>query len=540
MQTLPAHLQKYIISQDSHQYSGVEQATWRYILKHLSEFLTTQAHPDYSKGLTKTGITLNQIPKIQDISKHLHDLGWIALPVSGFIPPAAFMELQSLGVLPIATEMRSFEHLLYTPAPDIVHEAAGHAPMLANLEYSEYLKSYAQVSRRAILSKDDHAIYRAIRILSDLKESPGVTQDLVAKANHALVEAQSQAGEPSEAALLARMNWWTAEYGLIGDLKSPRIYGAGLLSSLGESRTCLSDKVTKIPLTLDCLKFSYDITEPQPQLFVTPDFNHLKSVLRQFSETMGYVIGGITALQKAKESGAVTACRLDSGLEIGGIVETFERDNEGSIAFIKWSGPCQLAHLEREIPGHGITYHSSGFSTPIGRLENSETPPHLWSDEQWLKFGYRIGSSVVFEFVSGVTVTGILKNRFVVKGSTLLVTLDSAHMTFRGETLFDPSWGTFDMALGTKVTSLWGGAPDRSHFLEHDDFESIHVPKKSLTEGEQKKDAFFKILHQFQIGEKSLTSLDELESLRINFTQSFGHEDLFLWEIDQLKRTLNI
>ena len=59
----------------------------------------------------------------------------------------------------------------------------------------------------------------------------------------------------SESAYLARMNWWTVEYGLIGDISNPKIYGAGLLSSIGESENCLTDKVKKLPISIDCINF---------------------------------------------------------------------------------------------------------------------------------------------------------------------------------------------------------------------------------------------------------------------------------------------
>ena len=105
----------------------------------------------------------------------------------------------------------------------------------------------------------------------------------------------------SEAAYLARMNWWTVEYGLVGDINDPKIYGAGLLSSVSESQNCLSEKVQKIPFSLDCINTSYDITEPQPQLFVTPNFAKLSDVLEEMAETMAFRLGGTKGLEKARE-----------------------------------------------------------------------------------------------------------------------------------------------------------------------------------------------------------------------------------------------
>jgi phenylalanine-4-hydroxylase len=292
LQPLPDHLKKYIVDQDNINYTPKEQAIWRYILRQLKNFLKDHAHESYLSGLDKTGISSEEIPRIKDISKHLEKFGWRALPVSGFIPPAAFMELQSLSVLPIASEMRSLDHLKYTPAPDIVHEAAGHAPFLAHPEFAEYLKKYSSVAKKAIVSKEDLDIYEAIRVLSDVKENPASTKDQIFEAEKTLEKVVAENKTVSEAAELGRMNWWTAEYGLIGSLENPKIFGAGLLSSVGESKACLESKVKKLPLTIDCLKYSYDITEQQPQLFVTPSFKHLETVLAEMAEGMAFKTGG--------------------------------------------------------------------------------------------------------------------------------------------------------------------------------------------------------------------------------------------------------
>lgn len=134
-QFLPEHLKKYIVEQNYDRYTPLDQAVWRYCLRQLKKFLSVHGHESYLTGLEKTGIDVESIPKISDMSEKLQKFGWRALPVSGFIPPAAFMELQSLSILPIASDMRSIDHLLYTPAPDIVHEAAGHAPIIVDPEY---------------------------------------------------------------------------------------------------------------------------------------------------------------------------------------------------------------------------------------------------------------------------------------------------------------------------------------------------------------------------------------------------------------------
>ena len=88
--------------------------------------------------------------------------------------------------------------------------------------------------------------------------------------------------------MLSRMNWWTVEYGLIGNIKNPKIYGAGLLSSVSESENCLNNKIKKIPFDLDCINYAYDITEQQPQLFVTKNLNVCEMFFFNSSKAVRY------------------------------------------------------------------------------------------------------------------------------------------------------------------------------------------------------------------------------------------------------------
>ena len=78
----------------------------------------------------------------------LGKIGWGAVAVDGFIPPAAFMEFQAYKVLVIACDMRQMHHIEYTPAPDIVHEAAGHAPIIVDREYSDLSAAFWRSRRQ--------------------------------------------------------------------------------------------------------------------------------------------------------------------------------------------------------------------------------------------------------------------------------------------------------------------------------------------------------------------------------------------------------
>ena len=288
LENIPNHLKQYVVDQNYERYTIIEHKVWSFIMDISIPFFKKHAHHSYYDGLKKTGISFDKIPSISDMNKKLSNFGWGAVAVRGFIPPWAFMEFQALAILPIACDMRSSKHLTYTPAPDIVHESAGHSPIIINEEYSYYLKEYGRIASKAIFSNEDHKIYHAIRKLSDLKEDNSASINDIKKAEKQLINAKHNQKEVSEATLLSRLHWWTVEYGLCGSLSNPKIYGAGLLSSVGESQNCLNSNVKKIPLTIDCINYSYDITEQQPQLFVANNFNQLTDVLHEFEKTMEF------------------------------------------------------------------------------------------------------------------------------------------------------------------------------------------------------------------------------------------------------------
>lgn len=536
---LPPHLRKYVVEQNYEKYTPVDQAVWRYILRQLKAFLSKHAHESYVEGLDKTGIDIERIPRIDDISEKLQQFGWRALPVSGFIPPAAFMELQSLGVLPIASDMRTLDHLLYTPAPDIVHEAAGHAPILIQPEFSDYLRRYAQVAKKAIISKEDLDVYEAIRELSDLKENTNSSAAAIKNAEETLEKVSHNISHISEAAELSRMNWWTAEYGLIGSLDHPKIFGAGLLSSVGESKWCLSDKVKKIPLTVDCIHTSYDITEPQPQLYVTPDFKTLTRVLDEMAEHMAFRVGGLQGLNKAIQSRAVTSTELNSGIQISGVLIEAITDENKNVVYLRFDGPSQLCFSDKELSGHDKTYHSHGFGTPVGFLKAfPQKCPSLLSAQEWSSLQVTPGNDVRLEYTSGVVVTGRVEKRLEKNNKTILLTLTNAKAEYQGRILFAPEWGTFDMAIGSSATSVFGGPADRLAYGETSDFVAKRVPTPHYSQEEllmHKNYGAVRKLREEKIQGPALTQA--LQPVLENHRKNFSDDWLLLLESLELIKT---
>jgi phenylalanine-4-hydroxylase len=445
----PKHLLQFAVDQRYDDYTPVDHAVWRFIMRQNTFFLREYAHKVYFQGLLDTGISFERIPRIQEMNDILAKIDWGAVAVDGFIPPAAFMEFQAYKVLVIACDMRQIHHIEYTPAPDIVHEAAGHAPIIVDREYSKYLQRFGEVGAKAMSSKKDFELYQAIRHLSILKEQPNSDPKEIEEATKLVEHRQKTLGEPSEMALLSRLHWWTVEYGLIGELENPKIYGAGLLSSIGESVSCLEPHVKKIPYSIEAVKTPFDITTKQPQLFVCRDFKHLADVLEKFASKMAYQVGGLESINKAIECNNVATCEYSSGLQVTGVFDEVIVDANKTPIYLHAKGPCALAFKGKEIPGQGRDYHKDGFGSPIGK----------WNQMELIE-----GKKTKLEFESGVVVEGKIDKIFRRDGKLFLITFSNCQVKYGDRVLFDPAWGTYDMAVGERISSVFNGAADKDAY----------------------------------------------------------------------------
>jgi phenylalanine-4-hydroxylase len=464
---LPAHLKQFIVEQHYEHYTPVDHAVWRYVMRQNYSYLKNIAYYPYIPGLQAAGLTIEKIPDLQEMNDALAKIGWGAVTVDGFIPPAAFMEYQAYRVLVIAADIRQLNHIEYTPAPDIIHESAGHAPIIADKDYHEYLSYFGSIGAKAMFSAQDFELYEAIRALSILKEMPDANPDELKKAEDLVLYRQENMGEPSEMALLSRLHWWTVEYGLIGTLEDPKIYGAGLLSSIGESVSCMLPDVKKLWYNKYTVNYTYDITKPQPQLFVTANFQNLIDVLEEFADTMAFRTGGAYGLKKAVESKNTCTAVYSSGLQVSGTFTEFKVDLNNRPAFIKTTGPSALSVNNKQLKGHGKDYHKDGFSSPVGKLKGRETPLEDMTAGELADLGIIKDLEAILDFESSITVSGKVKNILSAEGKTQLITFEDCTVTDKsGNILFDPAWGVYDMAVGEKITSVFCGAADKDAFVE--------------------------------------------------------------------------
>ena len=495
---LPKYLHKFIVKQPYEEYTAQNQAVWRYVMRLNMSSLKKVAHSCYIDGLNKTGIVEDFIPEMEGMNRILKNIGWAAVSVDGFIPPNAFMEFQSYNVLVISSEIRTIDHIKYTPAPDIIHEAAGHAPIIANQEYSEYLRRLGEIGCKAISSPKDDEMYEAVRLLSILKENPNSSKKDIEEANNSVNRLQNEMGELSEMAKIRNLHWWTVEYGLIGDLNNPKIYGAGLLSSIEESQACLEKKVRKIPYSIDAANVNFDITNTQPQLFVVPDFSKLSFVLEKFANTMAIRTGGLNGVRKLIDSKTMGSVELSSGVQVSGHFTNVIQKNKKTIYF-NTSGETAISVNGKELIGHGKEYHKVGFGSPVGKLEGINIAIENMSPKDLKRNGIIEGKKVILNFEGGIKVEGeIITGKRDLQGKIILISFKDCRVTYLEKVLFDPSWGVYDMAVGENITSAFAGPASTDSFSDIYSISDKKTNKIIYSKADQEIHKLYKSLRVFR------------------------------------------
>ena len=549
---LPKHLKQFIKPQDYSDYTPINQAVWRYVMRKNVAYLSKVAHSSYLEGLKKTGIEIDKIPSMYGMNRILTEIGWAAVAVDGFIPPNAFMEFQAYNVLVIASDIRQLEHIEYTPAPDIINEGAGHAPIIANPEYAEYLRRFGEIGCKAISSHKDYEMYEAIRLLSIVKEAEDTPQATIDAAEKAVEDLQNNMGELSEMAQIRNLHWWTVEYGLIGTIENPKIYGAGLLSSIGESAHCMTPEVKKIPYDISAANQSFDITQLQPQLYVTPTFAYLNLVLEEFANKMALRTGGLSGIEKLIESNALGTIELSTGIQISGVFSSVIA-HEGKPIYIQTIGKTALAYREKELVGHGTLTHPEGFGSPIGKLEGINLAIEDMSPKDLNAYDILESKTVKLEFEGGITVEGeIITGSRNLQGEITLIRFKNCTVTHGETVLFQPEWGVYDMAVGKKVTSAFSGPADvnsfdlishlpssktikAKHSAERDDLEILYQTVRNIRETKDTETSLAPLFEKLQNNHPNdwLLAVEIVELLNVR-TEPQLLQEIMVY-LDQLK-----
>jgi phenylalanine-4-hydroxylase len=519
--SVPGHLRRFIVRQDYEKYNEQDHAVWRFVVLQTHSRLLSTAHEAYAKGFEAAGISVDRIPRIDEMNDRLGRFGWGAVCVDGFIPPRAFQAFQARGILPIAADIRTSKHLTYTPAPDIIHEAAGHAPFLAEPRYARYVQRIGEVARKAFASPADRAVYDAIYALSELKEDPASTAASIRRAELALADASALVTTTSESAKIARLYWWTAEYGLVGTPSDFRLYGAGLLSSIGEGHFCRQPSVKKLPLTKDCVNVDYDVTRAQPQLFVVKHFAELDEILDEVDRTLSYRIGGLTALETAQSSGELATVALDSGVHVAGTVSAIEH-HHGRPCLLRFEGPCALARGDHLLEGMP---RRTDYALPLGVLSDG-TPLSSLTPEALLARAPQ--GRLRLETTSGLFVSGDIRAIVPVDDRVGAVLLSSFELR-RGEQRL-VSADLYPLALGKEVETAWAGAPDA--FFPDTPVSTVSVPKeRTFSEAEVELIALHERTAATFRNSARLDAADEAASVAARLDDAYPEEWLLRWNL---------
>lgn len=559
---LPPHLKQYIKPQNYEHYTPINQAVWRYVMRKNVDYLNKVAHESYLDGLRQTGISIDEIPSMYGMNRILKEIGWAAVAVDGFIPPNAFMEFQAYKVLVIASDIRQLENIEYTPAPDIIHEGAGHAPIIASPDYAEYLRRFGEIGAKAISSAHDMELYEAVRELSILKEAAltpnpssaflsqkgssdagerGAYFSKIENAEKSVEELQQKEVNPSEISLIRNLHWWTVEYGMVGTVEDPKIYGAGLLSSIGESEWCMKNEVKKIPYSIEAAYQDFDITKPQPQLYVTPDFAYLQQVLEEFANTMAVRKGGWRGLSKLIESKQLGTIEISTGLQISGVFTRMIRNEDNEVVYFETEGKTALAYRETEVIGHGVSRHTNGFRSPLGKLKGINLAIENMGPRDLAAYNFYDGKPIEFEFDSGIHVKGMnvtgMRN---LKGELMLIQFTDCTVTYKNEVLFTPADGDFDMAVGKEIVSAFAGAADYLSFdlVEHE--LSTLGDVVALSEKENELNKLYKEVRVLRQAQHDSYHLHEFTKQFNLLEENHPNDWLLLLEIYELTKSSEI
>lgn len=218
-------------------YSPAAHALWGRLFGRQQRLIEDRACPAFTAGLHALALTSDRIPRFEALSDRLTDLSdWTVHAVNGLLPPDDFFARLASRRFPVTWWMREEEQADYIVEPDLFHDLVGHLPMLADPAVGNFMQAYGQ----AVLTL-------------------------------------FQSGETAAMEALTRLYWFTVEFGLVGPLNSPRIYGAGLLSSFQESQWCLDEpRVDRRIADLEAMmRQAYVIDVPQPRYFVIPELEVL-------------------------------------------------------------------------------------------------------------------------------------------------------------------------------------------------------------------------------------------------------------------------
>ena len=265
----------FTIDQDWQGYTALEHDTWRRLYARQSALLPGRACPEFLDGMTKLNLNDGGIPDFRELNEELRSLtGWEVVAVPDLVPDAAFFKLLAARRFPAGRFMRKPEEMDYLSEPDVFHDVFGHVPMLAHPVFADYMEAYGAGGLRSL---EFDALHH-----------------------------------------LARLYWYSVEFGLMQGADGLRLYGAGILSSRTESVFSLeSDSPNRIAFELQrVMQTDYRIDDFQQTYFVIDSFDQLlsesykefKPIYRTLEDAVTFLPGQVlqsdTLLQRGTQTHA--------------------------------------------------------------------------------------------------------------------------------------------------------------------------------------------------------------------------------------------
>lgn len=244
----------YTMDQPVSAYTAADHHTWRTLFERQARLLRGRACTEFMAGLEGLGVAADGIPDFERLSDTLmKTTGWRIVAVPGLVPDEVFFDHLANRRFPAGWWIRKPEEMDYIEEPDVFHDIYGHVPLLMNPVFADYMQAYGQGGLKA--------------------------QSLGALTN------------------LARLYWYTVEFGLIRTPDGLRIYGSGILSSKGESVFSLDSeapnrigfdlmRIMRTRYRIDTFQKSYFVIDSFDQLFdaTRPDFTPYYEALKSLPD----------------------------------------------------------------------------------------------------------------------------------------------------------------------------------------------------------------------------------------------------------------
>ncbi|HEX8905113.1 MAG TPA: phenylalanine 4-monooxygenase [Longimicrobiaceae bacterium] len=221
------------ITQDWSAYTAEQHEVWSILYERRMRELRGNGSRIFLQGADTIGLRPDRVPELADVNRRLEPrTGWNAVPVKGFIPAREFFACLARRRFPTTVIVRPREQLEYLPEPDIFHDVFGHVPLHADPVFADFLQRFGTVASRA---ESDEDVRR-----------------------------------------MARLFWFTVEFGLVREDGQVKVYGSGLISSAGDAANALGPKCDRRPFSLDAvLEQEFEIDRFQDVLFVVDSFDQL-------------------------------------------------------------------------------------------------------------------------------------------------------------------------------------------------------------------------------------------------------------------------